>query len=128
MFVCAHPAIDPAARSALMLQTVLGLDAARIASAFLVAPATLSQRLVRAKTKIRAAGDRLRGARATTNGRSGSADVLEAIYAAYGTGWDDVAGTDAQIRGLGGTRRSTLARDADDACCPTRPKPGGCWR
>ena len=56
MFVCAHPAIDPAARAALMLQTVLGLDAARIASAFLVAPATLSQRLVRAKTKIRSAG------------------------------------------------------------------------
>ena len=56
MFVCAHPAIDPAARAALMLQTVLGLDAARIASAFLVAPAALSQRLVRAKTKIRSAG------------------------------------------------------------------------
>ena len=99
MFVCAHPAIDPAARAALMLQTVLGLDAARIASAFLVAPATLSQRLVRAKAKIRSAGiafevpgpdqwpDRL-------------ADVLEAIYAAYGTGWDDVAGTDPERSGL----------------------------
>ena len=56
MFVCAHPAIDRAARPALMLQVVLGLDAARIASAFLVAPAALAQRLVRAKTKIRAAG------------------------------------------------------------------------
>jgi len=39
-----------------MLQTVLGLDGARIAGAFLVAPATMSQRLVRAKTKIRDAG------------------------------------------------------------------------
>ena len=38
LFVCAHPAIDPAARTPLMLQTVLGLDAARIASAFLVSP------------------------------------------------------------------------------------------
>jgi RNA polymerase sigma-70 factor (ECF subfamily) len=99
MFVCAHPAIDPAARPALMLQTVLGLDAARMASAFVVAPATLSQRLVRAKAKIRAAAiayavpgedewdDRL-------------GDVLDAIYAAYGTGWDDVAGTDPAKSGL----------------------------
>src|SRR5262249_27315234 len=56
MFVCAHPAIDPAARTPLMLQTVLGLDAAQIASAFLVAPAAMGQRLVRAKAKIRDAG------------------------------------------------------------------------
>lgn len=52
LFVCAHPAIDAAARTPLMLQTVLGLDAARIASAFLVSPAAMSQRLVRAKNKI----------------------------------------------------------------------------
>src|SRR5256712_9396001 len=58
LFVCAHPAIDEAARTPLMLQTVLGLDAATIASAFLVAPATMSQRLVRVKTKIRDAGIR----------------------------------------------------------------------
>src|SRR5262249_37823553 len=53
LFVCAHPAIDTAARTPLMLQAVLGLDMPRIASAFLVAPAAMSQRLVRAKTKIR---------------------------------------------------------------------------
>src|SRR5262245_36147985 len=45
-FVCAHPAIDPALHAPLMLQTVLGLNAARIAAAFLVSPATMSQRLV----------------------------------------------------------------------------------
>jgi RNA polymerase sigma-70 factor (ECF subfamily) len=101
MFVCAHPAIDPAARSALMLQTVLGLDAARIASAFLVAPATLSQRLVRAKTKIRAAGIAFEVPR-EDEWPERLADVLEAIYAAYGTGWDDVAGTDPQTSGLAG--------------------------
>ena len=56
LFVCAHPAIDAAARAPLMLQTVLGLDAARMAGAFLIAPATLGQRLVRAKARIRAAG------------------------------------------------------------------------
>jgi predicted RNA polymerase sigma factor len=56
LFVCAHPAIDAAARAPLMLQTVFGFDAARIAPAFLVAPAAMAQRLVRAKTKIRDAG------------------------------------------------------------------------
>ena len=54
MFACAHPAIDAGVRAPLILQTVLGFDAATIASAFLVAPATMGQRLVRAKTRIRA--------------------------------------------------------------------------
>jgi len=99
MFVCAHPAIDPAARPALMLQTVLGLDAARIASAFLLSPAALSQRLVRAKTKIRAAAIAFAVPEAN-EWPERLADVLEAIYAAYGTGWDDVAGTDGAARGL----------------------------
>src|SRR5216683_702567 len=56
LFICAHPAINAAARTPLMLQTVLGLDAARIASAFLVQPAAMGQRLSRAKAKIRDAG------------------------------------------------------------------------
>jgi RNA polymerase sigma-70 factor, ECF subfamily len=99
MFVCAHPAIDPAARPALMLQAVLGLDAARIASAFVVAPAALSQRLVRAKAKIRAAAIAF-AVPDKSEWPERLGDVLEAIYAAYGTGWDDVAGTDAQARGL----------------------------
>ena len=58
MFACAHPAIEEAARAPLILQTVLGFDAAAIASAFLVAPATMSQRLVRAKRKIAPPGSR----------------------------------------------------------------------
>ena len=56
MFACAHPAIDAAVRAPLMLQTLLGFDAAAIGSAFLVSPASMSQRLVRAKRKIREAG------------------------------------------------------------------------
>lgn len=44
LFVCAHPALDAAMHAPLMLQTVLGLDAARIASAFLVKPAAMGQR------------------------------------------------------------------------------------
>lgn len=89
LFVCAHPAIDRSVQSALMLQTVLGLDADTIASSFLVAPKTLGQRLWRAKTKIREAGIAFEvpeGPELTE--RLGA--VLEAIYAAFGTGWEDV--------------------------------------
>ncbi len=99
LFACAHPAIDIGARTALMLQAVLGLDAARIASAFLVAPATLGQRLVRAKAKIRDAGIPLEVPEPDElPGRLGP--VLEAIYAAYGTAWDDLAGADPRRKGL----------------------------
>ena len=56
MFACAHPAIDIGIRAPLILQTVLGLDAKTIASAFLVSPTTMGKRLVRAKEKIRQAG------------------------------------------------------------------------
>lgn len=87
MFVCAHPAIDAAARTPLILQTVLGLDAARIAAAFLVPPATMSQRLVRAKARIRDLG--LRFALPDADDLPDRlADVLEAIYGAFGTDWD----------------------------------------
>lgn len=99
LFVCAHPAIDERARTPLMLQTVLGLDAARIGAAFLVSPVTMGQRLVRAKTKIRDAGVRFEiPARDELGPRLGA--VLEAIYAAYGSGWEDVAGAEARSRGL----------------------------
>jgi RNA polymerase sigma-70 factor (ECF subfamily) len=56
MFLCAHPAIDETVPTPLTLQTILGLDAARIARAFLVEAPAMSQRLVRAKAKIRDAG------------------------------------------------------------------------
>jgi predicted RNA polymerase sigma factor len=99
MFACAHPAIESGIRAPLMLQVVLGVDAATIASAFLVSPTTMGQRLVRAKNKIRQAGipfsipereelpDRL-------------AAVLDAIYAAFAEGWADPGGTDVARRDL----------------------------
>jgi predicted RNA polymerase sigma factor len=99
MFICAHPAIDGAARTPLMLQTVLGLDASRIASAFLVRPSAMGQRLSRAKTKIRDACIRFELPEEAELPERLDA-VLEAIYAAYGSGWDDVSGADPRRRGL----------------------------
>ena len=99
LFVCAHPAIDASARTPLMLQMVLGLDAARIASAFLVKPSAMGQRLSRAKTKIRDAGIAFE-LPATRELPARLDAVLEAIYAAYGSGWEDVAGADPRRKGL----------------------------
>jgi RNA polymerase sigma-70 factor (ECF subfamily) len=99
LFVCAHPAIDPAMHTPLMLQTVLGLDAARIAHAFLIPSTTMGQRLVRAKTKIRDGGIRFEVPQERELPQRLDA-VLEAIYAAFGIGWDDMAGVDQRGRDL----------------------------
>lgn len=99
MFACAHPAIDAGVRAPLVLQAVLGFDAAMVASAFLVSPATMSQRLVRAKSKIKQAGIPFRiPEREELCDRLDA--VLEAIYAAFAEGWIDAAGTDIARRGL----------------------------
>lgn len=89
LFVCAHPAVDAMARTPLMLQTVLGLDAARIASAFLVSPAAMEQRLVRAKTKIREARIPFR-VPDPPEWEERVSFVLDALYSAYTAGWSDV--------------------------------------
>ena len=99
LFVCAHPAIDPAMHTPLMLQTVLGLDAARIAQAFLIAPKTMGQRLFRAKTKIRSGGIPFEIPQERDLPERLDA-VVEAIYAAFGIGWDDMAGVDQRGRNL----------------------------
>ena len=101
LFAVAHPAIDPAARSPLMLQVVLGIDAPRIASAFLTSPSAMEKRLVRAKTRIRDAGIAFAvPAPDELSGRLGA--VLDAIYAAYGRGWSDAGAADGRGRDLGG--------------------------
>jgi predicted RNA polymerase sigma factor len=99
MFACAHPAIDAGIRAPLILQVVLGLDAAMIASAFLVSPVAMGKRLVRAKDKIRQAGIPFRvPEREELPGRLDA--VLETIYAAFAEGWTDPGGTDVARRDL----------------------------
>jgi RNA polymerase sigma-70 factor (ECF subfamily) len=101
LFACTHPAIDPAVRAPLMLQVVLGLEAVQIASAFLVSPAAMAQRLVRAKTKIRDARIPFR-----VPGRNELPDrldaVLDSVYACYSEGWAEAAGADMARRELAG--------------------------
>ncbi|MGH9658251.1 MAG: RNA polymerase sigma factor, partial [Bryobacteraceae bacterium] len=99
MFACAHPAIEAGIRAPLMLQVVVGLDAKRIASAFLTSPAAMGKRLARAKNKIRQAGIPFRiPEREELAGRRDA--VLDAIYAAYAEGWSDPGGTDVVRRDL----------------------------
>jgi len=99
LFACAHPGIDRGVRAPLMLQVVLGFDAATIASAFLVAPGAMGQRLTRAKAKIRQAGI---GFEVPPRERLAERldAVLEAIYAAFAEGWSDPEGADARRRNL----------------------------
>lgn len=87
MFVCAHPALNPAVHAPLMLQAVLGVSVERMTGLFLVPPGTLGQRLSRAKTKIRDAGIAFEvpAARQLPARLPG---VLDAIYGAYSLGWE----------------------------------------
>jgi RNA polymerase sigma-70 factor, ECF subfamily len=89
MFACAHPAIEAAMRAPLILQTILGLTADAIAAAFLLPPATMGQRLVRAKTRIRQTGIPFRVPDRDELPERLDA-VLEAIYAAYSKGWAEI--------------------------------------
>ncbi len=86
MLVCAHPAIAPAARTPLMLNTVLGFTAAEIAGAMALPPSTMAARLVRAKKRIKGAGIPFAiPDRTALPGRM--AHVLEAVYGAYAIDW-----------------------------------------
>lgn len=94
LFGCCHPALAEEARVTLTLRIVAGLTVEEIARAFLIAPATVAQRLVRAKRRVRDAGiplkvpspeqlpERLDG-------------VLETIYLLYNEGYVATAGPDA---------------------------------
>jgi RNA polymerase sigma-70 factor (ECF subfamily) len=106
LFALAHPAIEATLHTPLMLQTVLGLEAGEVASAFAVSPVAMAQRLVRAKTKIRDAGIRF-----DVPGPDELAPrlgaVLSAVYAAYTCGHDTSRPIDGEMRQGSRPRRST---------------------
>jgi predicted RNA polymerase sigma factor len=121
LFVCAHPAIAAPVRTPLMLQTVLGFRADQIATAFAMPTSTMSQRLVRAKRKIRearipfAVPDR-------TVMPARLPEVLEAVYGAYAIDWHGIAGATPR-RGLA-TESLQLAELLAELM-PDEPEPGG---
>ncbi|MEO0402337.1 MAG: DUF6596 domain-containing protein [Pseudomonadota bacterium] len=97
LMVCAHPAIARDMHTPLMLQTVLGVEAKVIARVFMVSPAALTKRLVRAKAKIRDA--RIPFALPEPDALPDrSSAIMEAIYAVHSVDWlapEDALGAEA---------------------------------
>ncbi|WP_422035899.1 RNA polymerase sigma factor [Roseibium sp.] len=92
LLVCAHPAIATDLHVPLMLQTVLGMEARTIARLFLISPAALAKRLVRAKAKVRDAGIPFKIPEGAVL-EERSSTLLEALYALHAHDWLDPADT-----------------------------------
>ncbi|WP_202868882.1 RNA polymerase sigma factor [Kribbella antibiotica] len=112
LFVCAHPAIDPGIRTPLMLQTVLGFHATRIAAAYAVPAAGMAQRLVRAKRRIK--NTRIPIAVPDQHDMAGRlATVLEAVYGCYAISWSTQDGLADEARHLAVTLAALLPKEPE---------------
>ncbi|MGV9292995.1 RNA polymerase sigma factor [Amycolatopsis sp. NPDC003676] len=101
IFTCCHPALAFEAQVALALRTLVGLSTAEIARAFLVSESTMSQRLVRVKRKIRAAGIPYRVPPAHLLPER-TAAVLGVLYLLFNEGYSASEGDDLQRPDLAG--------------------------
>lgn len=91
IFLCAHPALAPDARVALTLRCVAGLETGAIARAFLVGEATMAQRIVRAKRRVKATGIPFR-IPAAHELADRLATVLAVIYLVFNEGYAATSG------------------------------------
>jgi RNA polymerase sigma-70 factor, ECF subfamily len=122
IFMCCHPALDPAARVALTMRCVCGIATADIAAAFLVPETTMAQRIVRAKRKIRQAGIRMIvPASADLAGRL--AAVLRVIYLVFTAGHMAASGPDLVRREL--CDQAIDLASAVARLLPGEPEPAG---
>ncbi|POX36430.1 RNA polymerase subunit sigma-24 [Streptomyces sp. Ru73] len=92
LFLCCHPALTPAAQTALTLRAVGGLTTAEIARAYLVPEATMAQRISRAKQRVRAAGGRFRQPAPEERGARLGA-VLQVLYLIFNEGYTATSGS-----------------------------------
>jgi len=125
IFTCCHPALSPEARVALTLRTLGGLQTPEIARAFLVPEATLAQRLVRAKRKIREARIPYRVPPPEVL-PARLASVLAVLYLIFNEGYL-ASGGEAPIRRELCAEAIRLAASWS-SCCPMNPRRAACWR
>ncbi len=121
LFACAHPALEASIRAPLLLRVVLGVSADRIASAFLVSPVAMRQRLVRAKEKMRTNGMSF-DVPEPAQARERLDAVLDAVYAAFGLSWDE-AGSDGGPLDL--TREAIFLARTIASLMPSEPEAKG---